>query len=71
METIEKISLDFDDQGRPKHLHVVGGGELLEQYSRCINEIEADPNLASQFRELMARKWEEYRDRESHRKLVD
>lgn len=70
-ELFEKIQLDFDKNGNIQdgfeiHCHP----DSKEAMMRVSREIESDPIQKQRFDELLARKREEWRVRESNRKLV-
>ena len=65
-EVLEKIDRDFDEAGNPNELSVVAHTERLSSISRVISQAEADPR----YQAIMERKKEEWRARESNRKLV-
>jgi hypothetical protein len=71
LETLEKISIDFDDQGNPYLPTVVVSPELGAKLKSKLPEWEANPDYDKRFKELIERKRKEWNDRESHRKLVD
>ena len=66
-EVLEKIDRDFDEAGNPNELSVVAHPERLSSISKVISQAEADPN---RYQAIMERKKEEWRARESNRKLV-
>ena len=70
-ELFDKVQLDFDKNGNIKegfefHIHP----DTIEAVKRVSQEIESDPIQKKRFDELIARKREEWRVRESNRKLV-
>lgn len=73
MESLEKIDIDFDDQGKPclSNYRVVVSPELWAQLKDKLPEWEANPEYKKKFEELIERKRKEWSDRESNRKLVD
>jgi hypothetical protein len=71
LEALEMIDIDFDEKGEPSGLTVVVGPELWERIKQKVPEWEADPEFKRRHGELMQRKREAWRDRESRRKLVD
>ena len=64
-ELLEKIDIDFDEAGNPT-LVMVSGTKLAPS----INKVIADPENSRRYHALMERKKEEWRVRESNRKLV-
>lgn len=71
LEALEMMDIDFDDQGRPSGLTLAVGPELGERLRSLAPVWEADPEFRRRHNELMQRKREAWRDRESRRKLVD
>lgn len=67
----EKIELDFDSCGRPRLPTIVAGPDTIEIIRKVIEEIEGTPELAREFAVVIGDQRERWRDRESHRKLVD
>ncbi len=70
LQGLETIQIDFDAQGRPKLPSVVIHPDMFEGYKRAIQDIESTPELKKRFAEIIATKKEEWRARESNRKLV-
>jgi hypothetical protein len=68
-ELIEKIDLDFRPDGKPDFPQIKQEWGQ-EWFVQVINEIAADLALKKDFIDLMARKKEEFLDRENNRKLV-
>ena len=72
-EMLEKLQIDFDDLGEPD----TGGARLVmhpdmaERVIPLMKAWEADETFQQRYRDLMLRKRDEWRDRESNRKLVD
>lgn len=70
-DMIEKVQMDFDEKtGEPHFPTVVLHPEMMKAIAPKIPEWEADPRLQKRRREVLAKKKEEWRDRESLRKLV-
>jgi hypothetical protein len=67
----EKVLIDFDDQGRPQLPTLVCGEKMYSQVTEVLPEIESDPEVKRRFDLIMAKKREEWRDRESSRKLAE
>lgn len=67
LAAIEKMQLDFDDEGRIKDLTVVGGEEWRVQISHALQN---DPTFAERWNAMLLRKQEEWRAREDSRKLA-
>ena len=71
LDSLEKVSIDFDDDGKPDFPSCVVAPELYGYIKAHAPEWEADPAFQARHAEIIARKREEWRDRESNRKLVD
>ena len=70
LETLDKIWIDFDENGRPEMPTMVLHPDLFNSIKDRLPEWESDPDFIKKRREIIERKKEEWRDRESHRKLV-
>ncbi|HVW07587.1 MAG TPA: hypothetical protein VHC90_03340 [Bryobacteraceae bacterium] len=72
-ELLEKLQVDFDDLGRPDtaSTRLVMHPDMAERVIPLMEAWEADENFQQRYRDLMLRKRDEWRDRESNRKLVD
>ena len=70
---LETVQINFDSDGRPD----IDGTRLVmhptqtERVQSLMNEWNTDESFQRRYRETMLRKREEWRDRESNRKLVD
>lgn len=71
IEILEKISIDFDDQGNPYMPMVVVSPEMGAKLKDKLPEWEANLVYKKRFDNLIERKRKEWNDRESHRKLVE
>ena len=71
LEALESIDIDFDENGNPSGLMMLVGPALWERIREKAAEWEADPGFSQRHTDLMQRKREAWRDRESNRKLVD
>jgi len=69
-DMIEKVHIDFDENGRPEMGIVVMHPDTLARIRPQIEKWEADPVLKKRRAEVLAKKKEEWRDRESNRTLV-
>lgn len=67
---IEKLHIDFDEQGKPSGLSIIIPPQLNDQFQVCLKRIENEPELKNRFDALFERKRAEWRDREAARKLV-
>lgn len=70
LQMLETIQLEFYPDGRPHVLHVVGGLFSPERLKAVDEEFQNNPELQKRHDDLIARKREEWRDREASRKLV-
>ena len=66
LETLEKMHIDFDEKGRPIGLTLVAHRDRAPSLEKILSEASNDPR----YQALMERKKEEWRVRESDRKLV-
>lgn len=70
---LETVQIDFDSQGRPDiaSTHLVMHPDQAARVEPLLAQWEADESFQRRYREIMLKKREEWRDRESNRKLVD
>jgi hypothetical protein len=68
---IEKIWIEFDSDGKPRLPTMVIHPQQAEDWKRLNELMDADPANTRRMEKLMSRKKEEWRERESSRKLVD
>ncbi len=71
LEALERMDIDFDKNGKPSGLHMLVGPELWARVQAKAAEWEADPEFQRRRIEMLARKREAWRDRQSRRKLAD
>ncbi len=69
-EGLEKIDIDFDEEGNPSELMCPVNPKLFPSVKRVIEDAKSDPEIDKRFKAIMERKKEEWRVRESNRKLV-
>lgn len=69
-EALEKIDIDFDENGDPIGLTVAMSPELFRSAAKTLKQAENDPDLNKRFDAIMERKKEKWRVRENNRKLV-
>ena len=67
LEALEHLLLSFDKHGNPSRPTLLIPPELAEEVSTW----EQDPDFEHRYSQIIERKREEWRDRESYRKLVD
>lgn len=66
LETIEKMHLSLDEEGQPSGLTFAANPKDSSALDKIISQLKTDPR----YQKLMEQKREEWRVRESHRKLV-
>ncbi len=69
-DAIEKMQVDFNDRGQPEMPTIVLHPDTFEAIRPKLQQWENDPLLRKRRREVLMKKKEEWRDRESNRKLV-
>jgi hypothetical protein len=70
LQMLEKLAIDFDQNGNPELPAIVAGTKICEALVRLGGELDNDADWERRFGEIIARKKEEWRARESDRKLV-
>ncbi len=68
---LEKVTIEFDNDGRAILPSLVVAPELAEKLAKEIPKWEADLKNKERYDKLLEKKREEWNDRESNRKLVD
>ena len=70
---LETVQIDFDSYGRPdtSGVRLVMHPDQAERVQLLMTEWQADESFQRRYRKTMLKKREEWRDRESNRKLVD
>ncbi len=71
LQMLEKMDLDFDENGNWNPPTIVMHPDLWEAKKEEIKSWETDDEFLSKQKEIIEKKKEEWRDRENHRKLVD
>ncbi len=69
-EVLEKIPRDFDEEGNPSELMCPVNPKLFPSVAKVIEQAKTDPEMDKRINDIMERKREEWRVRESNRKLV-
>ncbi|MDO9567490.1 MAG: hypothetical protein Q7J15_12230 [Candidatus Desulfaltia sp.] len=70
-EVLEKIQMDFEDDGvQHKELTVVIPPALTDRVKETMEHIQQDPELSERYNKIIDKKRTEWRDREAARKLV-
>jgi hypothetical protein len=71
-EAMDKLMLDFDDDGRPGKMQLLVGSEkTAEKLREVMSQIESDPGLRRRYEAIIEKKRAEWRDREAARNLVE
>ena len=70
---LETVQIDFDDYGRPdvSGVRLVMHPDQAQKVQPLMAEWQNDEAFQCRYREIMLKKRDEWRDRESNRKLVD
>jgi hypothetical protein len=71
LELLERMEIGFDEEGKPEMGTLVIHPSQAEEWKRLEAQLIADPEFQRKYGELMLRKRDFWRDRESNRKLVD
>lgn len=72
LEVLSRIQTDFDpDTGEVKAPTLVMSPKMAEVFAANIEEWEQDPEFVAELKRIKTKKWVEWRDRESRRRLVD
>ena len=71
LEMFQKMQIDFDEKTGKPELTMIMHPVMAEAMKKLWSEWENDPLFMKRYNELLAQKREEWRDRESRRKLVD
>lgn len=71
LDAIEKVWIDFNDDGTPRMPTLVVHPTLGEKLKTLFPQWEADPAFQKRRADIVARKKKEWDDRESNRRLVD
>jgi hypothetical protein len=69
-EVLEKIHLDFDENGNPEELNIVVSPDLSERFVETMQQLQNDPELKKRYDAIINTKRKEWHDREIARKLV-
>jgi hypothetical protein len=71
LETMSKISISFDKDGKPRLPTIVISPKTADQWKRVIAEAEADPEHKKKFDAIIEQKKKEFNAEQARRKLVD
>ena len=69
-EMLEKIEIDFDEAGNPGQIICPVNPKFFPSIAKVISQAKDDPETDRRYKAIMERKREEWRARESNRKLV-
>lgn len=69
-EALEKIQMDFDENGEPEELSMMIHPDVAPRIAKIAEEFEASPELQARHEAIIRKKFEEYREREARRRLV-
>lgn len=67
LDSLDKIEMDFDEQGHPLMPTIMAGPSMVEK----IKNLKPTDEQNKRYNEILERKYSEWRDRESNRRLVD
>ena len=70
LDLLEKVDIDFDEAGNPEGLAFAVNPSALPSIAKVISQAKNDPETDRRYKAIMERKREEFRVRESNRKLV-
>jgi predicted DNA-binding protein (UPF0251 family) len=70
LKMLDMIWLDFDENGNPNFPTIVAGEKTFKSISEVLPQLETDQECKKRLAEIIERKREEWRARESNRKLV-
>src|SRR5262249_54544676 len=70
LEMLERTWIDFNDEGKPKMPTIVLHPNVFESVKERLLALDSDGDFQAKQAEILAKKKEQWRDRESNRKLV-
>ena len=70
LQVLETVQIDFDQKGRPKFPTIVAHPDSMPQFKEAVEAIERNADLRTRCDRIICAKKEEWRARESNRKLV-
>ncbi|ACX52450.1 hypothetical protein Adeg_1343 [Ammonifex degensii KC4] len=70
LEVLEKVQLDFYEDGTPHELALVCSPNMAPRIKAELQRLHDEPELARRYNELIEKKRTEWRERENSRKLV-
>ena len=69
-EMLEKIDMDFDEAGNPQGVAFVASPKVMPSIADALSQALSNPDNERRYKAIINRKREEFRVRESNRKLV-
>lgn len=70
LKTLENMFIPFDEKGNAEMPSIFIGPKLTEKMPKALQELEEDPTLKEEFKELMVQKKEQWHAEQASRKLV-
>lgn len=70
LNTFRNIFMSFDLQGNPQLPSIILGPKLKDSMEKALKEIDENPELKKEYKEIIQLKREEWRAEEASRKLV-
>jgi len=67
LNLLESIDIDFNEQGQPQMPTIMAGPSIIEK----VKDLKPTHEQDEKYNEIISRKYIEWRDRESNRRLVD
>ena len=71
LEMMNKVDMQFDPATGQPRMIMWASANMLADFQKAMEEWRKDPEFVRKSKEILSRKYEEWRDRESRRKLVD
>jgi hypothetical protein len=70
LQILAKLRIEFDENRQMKGMSIVIPPAIRDRAHTEFARLETEPDLAARYRDLMEKKWMDWRDREASRKLV-
>jgi hypothetical protein len=71
LQMMENVEMNFDPRTGQPQMIFWGSAKMIQAIQEAMEEWKKDPEFVRKSKEIMSRKYEDWRDRESRRKLVD
>jgi hypothetical protein len=71
LQMMERVEMNFDPKTGQPEMTFWASRQMIEAMQAAMNEWKQDRDFVKRSKEIMSRKYEDWRDRESRRKLVD